>query len=319
MPGSDIESVHVTRDCVRGLSDYVITRRVQPISATQWACRYFSGPLNKLRSEALSNTSSSWSLGSSLPFANGDVSHCRVISGASFSANNFCFYGGVLDRKQPHVFQKTTLPLKSIRLLRDEAYFTGVLVNTAPALWPRNFGRGRLKRHVPAPLKGIAEKLMHYWGEISKAICIHAYVMLYFNPLFIFLRMYINKRERAVNNSYRLLRHCEELLTSVKSELLCRPLWFGQKALYLESFPSQANWIYLIVSTLRYRVMETMIPSSSCPSCLGVILGNSKRRMYELQIIFHENVWCPLLSPLLIAHSSILSRSRKKLEGNEGI
>uniref|UniRef100_A0A914ZSA9 ATP-dependent Clp protease ATP-binding subunit clpX-like, mitochondrial n=1 Tax=Parascaris univalens TaxID=6257 RepID=A0A914ZSA9_PARUN len=35
VPGSDIESVHVTRDCVRGLSDYVVTRRVQPISATQ--------------------------------------------------------------------------------------------------------------------------------------------------------------------------------------------------------------------------------------------------------------------------------------------
>ncbi|VDK43389.1 unnamed protein product [Anisakis simplex] len=35
VPGSDIESVHVTRDCVRGLSDYVITRRVEPISAAQ--------------------------------------------------------------------------------------------------------------------------------------------------------------------------------------------------------------------------------------------------------------------------------------------
>ncbi|KHN83912.1 ATP-dependent Clp protease ATP-binding subunit clpX-like, mitochondrial [Toxocara canis] len=35
VPGSDIESVHVTRDCVRGNADYVITRRVQPISAAQ--------------------------------------------------------------------------------------------------------------------------------------------------------------------------------------------------------------------------------------------------------------------------------------------
>lgn len=34
VPGSDIESVHVNRDCVRGTGNYVISRRRQPVSAT---------------------------------------------------------------------------------------------------------------------------------------------------------------------------------------------------------------------------------------------------------------------------------------------
>lgn len=35
VPGSDIESVHVTRDCVLGIGGYEITRRAQPISVAQ--------------------------------------------------------------------------------------------------------------------------------------------------------------------------------------------------------------------------------------------------------------------------------------------